>query len=140
MTCQAATAPQFQEKASARARVLLVEDNPHVREPLVHLLDAWGYEVESAADGMEALEKVEAFNPAVVVSDLRMPRLNGAQLVRELRVRRPGLGYILYSGGRLDEQDLAGLDDVCFLQKPFDPSRLRDKIRKCLEQQRPSPG
>lgn len=110
-----------------------MEDNPRVRDPLVELLAAWGYEVESAGDGLEALDKIGAFGPAVVVSDLRMPRLGGAQLVQKLRAQYSGMKFILYSGGRADEQDLAGLDDVCFLQKPFDPARLRDEIRKCLE-------
>jgi CheY-like chemotaxis protein len=133
MTFQSAAAAQFKTRLSPKPRVLLVEDNPRVRGPLVDLLSAWGYEVESASDGVEALQKVAQFAPALVVSDLRMPRLDGAQLLRELRARRPGQQFILYSGVRPDEQDLAELDDVCFLQKPFDPGRLREEIRRCLE-------
>jgi DNA-binding response OmpR family regulator len=138
MTCQTAAAPGFKAKLSARARILLVEDNPRVREPLADLLTAWGYEVESAGDGMEALQKAAQFEPAVVVSDLRMPRLDGAQLVRELRARGAAQHFILYSGGRPDEQDLSGLEHICFLQKPFDPSRLRQEIDKCLKKRPPS--
>jgi hypothetical protein len=42
--------------------------------------------------------------------------------------------FILYSGQRPDEQDLMGLDGICFLQKPFDPARLREQIEKCLSE------
>jgi len=128
----AATSP-LKMGAAERTRILLVEDNAKVRDPLVALLEAWGYDVESAVDGVEALQKAAVFGPAVVISDLRMPRLDGAHLVRELRTRNRSLKFILYSGGRADEQDLAGLEDVCFLQKPFDPARLREEIARCLE-------
>jgi len=129
-----AAALQPQRQTSAQARILLVEDNPRVRTPLVDLLQAWGYDVESASDGVEALIKAAQFQPDVVVSDLRMPRLDGAQLVRELRTRNSRLKFILYSGQRPDEQDLMGLEGVCFLQKPFDPTRLREQIEKCLSE------
>jgi DNA-binding response OmpR family regulator len=134
MSSQAAAAVQLQSKTSAGARILLVEDNARVRTPLVDLLQAWGYEVESAGDGFEALSKAAQFHPDVVVSDLRMPRLNGAQLIRELRARTPRMKFILYSGQRPDEQDLMGLEGICFLQKPFDPARLREQVEKCLKE------
>ena len=135
MSSQAAAASRrLQRKTSAGARILLVEDNARVRVPLVDLLQAWGYDVESAGDGFEALGKAAQFHPDVVVSDLRMPRLNGAQLIRELRTRNPGLKFILYSGQRPEEQDLMSLEGICFLQKPFDPARLREQIEKCLSE------
>lgn len=133
MSSQAAVPSPLRAKIGEKTKILLVEDNPKVRRPMVDLLDAWGYEVESAVDGVEALHKAALFGPAIVVSDLRMPRLDGAQLVRELRTRNPSLKFILYSGGRADEQDLAGLEDICFMQKPFDPARLREEICRCLE-------
>jgi len=132
MPSLAPAASQSKTRIAEKTRILLVEDNPKVRNPLVSLLEAWGYEVDSAVDGVEALQKAALFGPAVVVSDLRMPRLDGAQLVRELRARNRSLKFILYSGGRADENDLAGLEDICFLQKPFDPERLREEILRCL--------
>ncbi len=134
MSSSPTAAAQLKRKPSVRRKILLVEDNARVRAPMVELLDAWGYQVESAGDGMEALERAVTFNPDVVVSDLRMPRLDGAQLVRELRARKPGMKFILYSGQRPEERDLAGLEGICFLQKPFDPARLREQIEKCLEE------
>ena len=113
-------------------RIVLAEDDARVRHALYDLLVAWGYQVASARDGIEALEKVAQFDPAVVVSDMRMPRMNGAELVRILRAKNPALKFILYSGMRLDEGDIVDLADVCFIQKPFDPDRLREEVSRCL--------
>ena len=55
-------------------KILVVEDDPHAREGFSDLLNAWGYETETAGDGAVALEKITTFNPAVVISDLRMPQ------------------------------------------------------------------
>ena len=66
------------------AKILVVEDESNEREGLAELLRAWGYQTETAADGAEALEKIAAFSPAVILSDLRMPRLTGMELLRQL--------------------------------------------------------
>ena len=70
-------------------KILVVEDDPHARQGLADLLSAWGYETDTAADGAEALEKIAAFNPAVVISDLRMPQVTGMELLRQLHDARP---------------------------------------------------
>jgi CheY-like chemotaxis protein len=71
-------------------KILVVEDDPHARQGLSDLLNAWGYETDTASDGAEGLEKVAAFNPAVVISDLRMPQVTGMELLRQLHDARPG--------------------------------------------------
>jgi CheY-like chemotaxis protein len=70
------------DTVAKNARILIVEDDPHERQGLADLLSLWGYETETAADGSEALEKISSFNPAVVISDLRMPRVTGMELLR----------------------------------------------------------
>jgi CheY-like chemotaxis protein len=67
--------------------VLLVDDNVSVRESLARLLRMEGYDVVEAADGLEALEHLEAARPDVVVTDLRMPRMHGLDFIRESRRR-----------------------------------------------------
>ena len=76
-------------------KILVVEDDPHARQGLADLLSAWGYETETAGDGAEALEKIAAFNPAVVISDLRMPQVTGMELLRQLHdvAARPALHH-----------------------------------------------
>ena len=58
-------------------KVLIVEDELHARTGLTELIESWGYKAESAADGVEGLEKAIAWNPAIVVTDLKMPRMGG---------------------------------------------------------------
>ncbi|MFZ0312054.1 MAG: response regulator, partial [Candidatus Korobacteraceae bacterium] len=58
-------------------KVLIVEDEENERSGLAELVSAWGYQTETASDGVEGLEAVERFNPAIVITDLRMPRMDG---------------------------------------------------------------
>src|SRR4051812_14054346 len=66
-------------------RVLIVEDDQSARVGLEQLVRSWGFVAESAADGEEALEKVTAFRPAIVITDLVMPRMDGLELLRALQ-------------------------------------------------------
>src|SRR5258706_15543625 len=65
-------------------RVLIVEDDPAARVGLEQLVKSWGFIAESACDGEEALEKVTTFRPAIVITDLVMPRMDGLALLRAL--------------------------------------------------------
>src|SRR5438105_4953061 len=74
--------------AEARAvaeRVLIVEDEAAARVGLEQLVQSWGFLAESAGDGEDALEKVTSFRPAIVITDLVMPRLDGLGLLRALQ-------------------------------------------------------
>ena len=66
-------------------KILVVDDETAARRGLVSLLSGWGYAVEEAADGQEALEKAVAVLPSVVLTDLVMPRLDGHALLKALR-------------------------------------------------------
>ena len=66
-------------------RVLIVEDDQSARIGLEQLVRSWGYAAESAKDGEDALEKVTTFRPAIVITDLVMPRLDGLGLLRALQ-------------------------------------------------------
>jgi len=119
------------------SRIMVVEDDPHARQGLSDLLSAWGYETEVAADGMEALNKIEAFSPSVVISDLRMPQLTGMDLLRQLHDQRPSLRFIMLTGqGTIEEAvEATKLGAYNFLEKPVDPKRLQVELRNCLERQ-----
>ena len=71
-------------------KVLIVEDEPHALMGLAELISGWGYQTETARDGIEGWEKALAWDPAIVVTDLKMPRMDGIGLLTKLfRGRRP---------------------------------------------------
>jgi CheY-like chemotaxis protein len=74
-------------------KVLIAEDEPNALMGLAELISGWGYRTETARDGLEAWEKVLAWDPAIVVTDLKMPRLDGIGLLTKLwrRGLRPQL-------------------------------------------------
>src|SRR5262249_14396478 len=65
-------------------KVLIAEDEPHALMGLAELISGWGYQTETARDGMEAWEKALAWDPAIIVTDLKMPRLDGLGLLAKL--------------------------------------------------------
>ena len=79
-------------------RLLLVDDEPSIRVVLGAVLEDAGYAVEVAEDGMAALRKVEPTPPDLVITDLRMPNMNGFELLSALRARFPELPTIAISG------------------------------------------
>jgi DNA-binding NtrC family response regulator len=117
------------------AKILVVEDEANERQGLAELLSAWGYETETASNGAEAVEKVSAFEPVVVLSDLRMPAMSGMELLKQLHESRPGTGFIMLTGqGTIEEAvEATKLGAFNFLEKPVDPKRLQVELRNYLE-------
>ena len=90
-------------------RVLIVEDEENERTGLAELVSGWGYRTDTAADGVEALEKIPGFAPAIVITDVKMPRMGGMELVERLSDTTPSIVARLAetasktSGGRVEE-------------------------------------
>ena len=110
--------------------VLVVDDDGMMRSLLTRILQAEGWAVHTAADGVEALSMMDgaAATVNVVVSDVMMPNLNGRQLAVELAKRFPRLPVLLISGAHLGGGTVA----VPFLPKPFTPMSLVASIRELL--------
>ena len=83
------------DRPAVTERVLIVEDDPATRVGLAELVGAWGFQTEEAANGEEAMEKVTSFRPAIIVSDLVMPRMGGLELLRSLKDQLSDLTLIL---------------------------------------------
>src|ERR1700684_1420501 len=66
-------------------RVLVVDDEESQRTALASMIKLWGYSVETAADGQEALDKLATFDAHVIVTDLHMPRMSGQELLKRLK-------------------------------------------------------
>ena len=120
-----------------RRRILLVEDEPAVRDLARRLLERMGYELLVARDAAEAL-RVAAAEPGraidLLVSDVVMPGLSGPQLARELEARQPGLRTLFISGFARDTAALAEILDsgARLLSKPFGQAELARALRDVL--------
>jgi two-component system alkaline phosphatase synthesis response regulator PhoP len=115
-----------------RRRILLVEDDPKTRETLVLYLQREGYEVATAADGVEALERARTWEPHLVVLDLMLPRLDGLAVCRELR--ETGMPIVMVTARSTEEDKLTGLDLGAddYVTKPFSPRELMARVRAVL--------
>jgi two-component system, cell cycle sensor histidine kinase and response regulator CckA len=120
--------------------ILLVEDNDAVRKSTARILETLGYTVETASDGLEALARWDTLTVDLVLTDLSMPRLSGAELALRLRARTPGLPIVFMSGdlniAQLREQVEQG--HARFLQKPVSLRELAQATRDGLDRA-PSP-
>jgi len=112
-------------------RVLIVEDEENERTGLAELVRAWGYHTETAVDGVDAWTKVEAWSPAIVVTDLKMPRMDGMQLLEQIAEAPQPIAVILLTAlGSVDAAVHAmkqGAFD--FIEKPVNPTRLRNILQ-----------
>jgi CheY-like chemotaxis protein len=122
------SAQDSQTTAETTPTVLVVEDEPAIREVVADLLQDEGYAVRQASDGLQAIDELEVDEVDLVLSDVRMPRLDGPSLARRLRRHGYAVPVVLMSAVDC-EVDLPG---VRFLPKPFDPDHLLHVIGSAL--------
>jgi DNA-binding NtrC family response regulator len=118
-------------------RVLIVEDDPATRTGLSELVQAWGFLTEEASDGEEAMRKITTLRPAIIVSDLVMPRMGGLELLRALQDQLTDLTFILLTAQGTIESAVGAIKDGAYdyLSKPVDPQRLQILLQKAVERQ-----
>lgn len=118
--------------------VLLVDDEDIIRDNLGSLLERSGFNVTTAADGRQALERLEHDRPDILVLDVMMPHVNGREVLRQLRQQSDWLPVILLTNvGDANERAMAieeGADD--YINKPFDTHELIARIRNVLRRAR----
>jgi DNA-binding NtrC family response regulator len=121
---------------SAQEKVLIVEDEENERSGLAELVTAWGYRAETARDGLEGLEKAAAWSPGIVLTDFKMPRMDGMELLQRLAEQSQPIAVVLLTAqGNIDvavDAMKAGAYD--FIQKPVDPARLRQILQNAARQ------
>jgi CheY-like chemotaxis protein len=122
-------------------RILVIDDQSHVRATIVLALQAKGFEVVGAESGESALTKFEQSGFDLVIADVFMPGIDGVTLIKSLRKRDPRFPVIAMSGvflgaaGRsvLDHlPNMSDLADVIRLQKPFRPAELLEAVSAAL--------
>ncbi len=117
------------------ARVLVVDDDPGVRYTLREILESEGLAVDEAADGVEALARLEARPAELVISDLRMPRLDGLGLLRALAGRAPAPRVVLITAQGSERDAVAAMKAGAFdyFKKPFETDELLAVVRRAVE-------
>ena len=109
-------------------KILIVEDEFHARTGLTELIASWGYRTECAADGVEALEKIQVWSPAIVVTDLKMPRMDGMELLKrvgEMPEHRMAVVMLTAQGSIESAVNAMRMGAYDYIPKPVDPIRLR---------------
>lgn len=117
-------------------RVLIVEDEIHARTGLTELIESWGYRTQGAADGVEGLEKAIAWNPAIVVTDLKMPRMDGMELLNRIGDLPNNVAVVMMTAQGSIESAVEAMRRGAFdyVPKPVDPLRLRTILQNASRQ------
>ncbi|XOK65006.1 response regulator transcription factor [Paenibacillus elgii] len=111
-------------------KILVVDDESSIRTAVAYALRREGYEVEMAADGQEALDKVETFRPAVMVLDVMMPRVSGYDVCRKLDGRpRPAILLLTVKDDIVDKVLGLELGADDYMTKPFDMRELLARVK-----------
>jgi two-component system KDP operon response regulator KdpE len=125
---------------NAQYKVLVVDDEPQITRVLRSALASHGYEVQIAHDGVSALEKMEAWSPDMVITDLAMPRMDGIALCAEVRARSDVPILVLsvrdQEGPKVEALD-AGADD--YVTKPFSIQELLARVRAHMRRRQTIP-
>ncbi len=118
-------------------KILVIDDEAHIRRVIALKLKKRGYRVVMAANGEEGLNIIKDQRPNVVVSDIMMPKLDGKSLceqTNDLKVERPFLTIIMTCRIFPDEHNwINKMQDTLFMEKPFSPSKLIEQIDQYCE-------
>jgi DNA-binding NtrC family response regulator len=127
------------EQTRPMTRVLIVDDEESQRSALAAMVSSWGFQTETAANGEEALAKLETIRAHVVVTDLMMPRMDGKQLLKELEAQGSTIpALVLTAFGNLETalETIHDLGAYWFLEKPIQPRELRLLLERAAAQGR----
>src|SRR5438876_7942730 len=136
---QASPVPTAPPKSLAGVRVLLVDDEELIRRPMGRFLSKRGAEIREAGDGQAALERLqEGFDPHVILADLRMPRMDGAEFYERLQQERPALAErLLFLSGDITHLASRGLAEVPrdrVFVKPVELAELERRIAAFVQE------
>src|SRR5580693_9660450 len=131
-----AAATSLNGRVIALEKVLIVEDEVHARSGLTELIESWGYRAESAADGAEGLERAVQWGPSIVVTDLKMPRMDGMELLSRLADLPQRIAVVMLTAqGSIDSAvEAMRMGAYDYIPKPVDPVRLRTILQNASRQ------
>lgn len=138
--------------ATYKAKILLVDDDPDLREAMTTILESQPYQVATAKDGIECLEKIKEGSPDLIILDLLMPRMDGFGVVKELKenpryARYANIPILILtavqeeaSRRRYELETGLEMDVDDYVEKPIAPNELLHRVGKLLEKRRETKG
>lgn len=114
--------------------LLVVDDQPAIRQLLVEALGSEGYDIVQASDGYEAVSIVRDRKPELILLDLKMPGLSGLETLREINKHSPGIPVVLITayGELSDPAEAERMGVRCLILKPFDLNEVRAVVRRIV--------
>jgi putative two-component system response regulator len=124
--------------ASVAPRCLVVDDEPRLRQVLVHLMQNDGFSCREAGNGVEALEILQHEPVPLVLSDMRMPKMDGIELLRQVRARHPDTALVMITAVADVEVAVSclAMGAMDYLTKPFHLEEVRARVSQALEKRR----
>ena len=116
--------------------ILVVDDEPLVRSSLGELLTISGYSVSTAANGKEALELLKNYNADIVITDMKMPVMDGIQLLKRIKAGHPGTPVIMISGYGSIESAVEAMKEGAYdyVTKPIVDNEIKIVIERLMKQ------
>lgn len=117
-----------------KKKILIVEDNPNMSGLLMDMLEVFDVQGVSAGDGAEALNIINDKEFGMVISDLRMPKMTGTELLLEIKNKYPKMPVVLISGYTIEAADDATVTERAdgFLSKPFKMNELQEVLNQFM--------
>jgi len=123
---------------SFNENILVVDDDPDIREVLKDRLESLGYRVQVAASGKEGLELLEKQNPQIVLLDIEMPAMSGLEVLKEIRKRELDITVVMITAYGTIERAVEAMKEGAydFIPKPFEPDHVALIVQKALEREK----
>jgi len=115
------------------ARILVVEDDPHILRVISFWLNRQGHQITEARNGVAGFEQFQTSAPDVLVTDLNMPGMTGLELIEKIKGRADYPRGVIVLTNRWDHREIGerlATSGVCVMPKPFSPSALADKVNE----------
>jgi DNA-binding NtrC family response regulator len=121
---------------TVKAKLLVVDDEPDMLSTCRKFLTGEGYEVEVAENGRAAIERVEMFQPDLVITDLKMPGMDGMEVLRRIKENQPDTTVMMFTGFGTIEDAVEAMKEGAFdfITKPFSPDHLLIAVERALRQ------
>jgi len=119
----------------ARKSILIVDDEKNIRLTVVHSLEPLGFEIDTAVNGEEALTKIQNEDYGLLLMDLRLPGMNGMEVLQRIRELRLDVKVIIITAYGTIELAVKAmkLGAVDFIQKPFAPQEIREAVLQATD-------